>query len=148
MLTRLDQLDQVDQVSAEGSDHHVGLDTELQEPAELRSIHLASHDIDKLLGQLHVWLEPNVAPRAALEHEAEVDVYDVALLVHHDVPVVSVLDLQQELEDAVGGHTGDEVPPGSLERCRRLVSVLLEEVGVQVGVGLPAQLVPIEMKIF
>lgn len=37
------------------------------------------------------------------------DVDDVALLVQHDVAVVPVLDLQQEQQEAVGGHASDEV---------------------------------------
>lgn len=37
------------------------------------------------------------------------DVDDVALLVQHDVAVVPVLDLQQEQQEAVGGHAADEV---------------------------------------
>ena len=136
------ELDEIYEGVGVGSDHHVGLDAELHEPFELRSLHLASHDINELLGELHVGLEGHVAPGAALEHEAEVDVYDVALLVHHDVPVVSVLDLQKELEDAVGRHGCDEVSPGSLESCGRFVSVFLEEVRVEVSIRLPSQLVP------
>ena len=50
--------------------------------------------------------------------------------------------LEQKAEDTVSRHGGDEVPPGRLELGGHLVSVLLDEVGVQVGVGLPAQLVP------
>lgn len=37
------------------------------------------------------------------------DVDDVALLVQHDVAVVPVLDLQQEQQEAVGGHASDKV---------------------------------------
>lgn len=37
------------------------------------------------------------------------DVDDVALLVQHDVAVVSVLDLQQEQQEAVGGHASDKI---------------------------------------
>lgn len=37
------------------------------------------------------------------------DVDDVALLVQHDVAIVPVLDLQQEQQEAVGGHAADEV---------------------------------------
>ena len=35
---------------------------------------------------------------------------DVPLLVHHDVAVVSVLDLQQEPQHRVGCHRRDKVP--------------------------------------
>ena len=34
---------------------------------------------------------------------------DVPLLVHHDIPVVPVLDLQQVAYQRVGGHALDEV---------------------------------------
>ena len=37
------------------------------------------------------------------------DVDEVALLVQHDVAIVPVLDLQQEEQEAVGGHAADEV---------------------------------------
>lgn len=39
------------------------------------------------------------------------DMDDVALLVQHDVAVMPVLDLQQEQQEAVGGHAADEVVP-------------------------------------
>lgn len=39
------------------------------------------------------------------------DVDQVALAVQHDVAVVSVFDLQQEQQEAVGGHAADEVVP-------------------------------------
>ena len=35
--------------------------------------------------------------------------YDVSLLVDHDVAVVPVLDLKQVAHQGVGGHTLDEV---------------------------------------
>jgi len=38
----------------------------------------------------------------------------VSFAVQHDVAVVSVFDLQQEQQEAVGGHAADEVIP-SLE---------------------------------
>lgn len=34
---------------------------------------------------------------------------EVALAVQHDVAIVSVFDLQQEKQKAVGGHAADEV---------------------------------------
>ena len=37
---------------------------------------------------------------------------DVSLAVEHDVSIVSVLDLQEECDDTVGGHAHYEVPPG------------------------------------
>jgi len=40
------------------------------------------------------------------------DVDEVPLAVQHDVAIVSVLDLQQEQQEAVGGHAADEVVPG------------------------------------
>lgn len=36
---------------------------------------------------------------------------EVALAVQHDVAVVSVFDLQQEQQEAVGSHAADEVIP-------------------------------------
>lgn len=40
---------------------------------------------------------------------------EVTLAVQHDVAVVSVFDLQQEQQEAVGGHAADEVIPSLLE---------------------------------
>ena len=40
---------------------------------------------------------------------------EVALAVQHDVAVVSVFDLQQEQQEAVGGHAADEVVPSLQE---------------------------------
>lgn len=50
---------------------------------------------------------------------------EVSLAVQHDVPVVSIFDLQQEEQQAVGCHTTDEVVPclesvGATERENRL----------------------------
>lgn len=39
------------------------------------------------------------------------DVDEVAFAVQHDVAIVSVFDLQQEQQEAVGGHAADEVIP-------------------------------------
>ena len=69
------------------------------------------------------------------------NVNDMTILVHHDVAVVPVLDLEQEAEHRVGRHRGDEGPPRILERGARLVAVLLLEVVEEVGVGAAAQLV-------
>ncbi len=35
---------------------------------------------------------------------------NVSLLVHHDVAIVSVLDLEEEPDDGVGGHGSNEIP--------------------------------------
>lgn len=40
---------------------------------------------------------------------------EVTLAVQHDVAVVSVFDLQQEQQEAVGRHAADEVIPSLLE---------------------------------
>ena len=45
------------------------------------------------------------------EHKARTDVDEMPLAVQHDVAVVSVLDLQQEQQEAVSGHAADEVVP-------------------------------------
>lgn len=42
-------------------------------------------------------------------HSPLTDVDDVPLLVQHDVAIVPVLDLQQEQQEAVGGHASDKV---------------------------------------
>ena len=66
---------------------------------------------------------------------------NVALLVDHNVSVVSVLDLKQETDDRVCGHRLDEILASSLELLGRLVAVLVLEEGVEALVGLPTDLV-------
>ena len=70
------------------------------------------------------------------------NVDNVAFFVNHDISVVSVFDLEEESDDAVGRHRRDEVPAGSLERLRALLSELLLEVEEEIGVGLATNLVP------
>lgn len=67
--------------------------------------------------------------------------YDVSVDIQHDVAVVSVLDLDQEADHAVGGHRHDEVPPRRLELFRVFVAVLLQEVLVHADVRLSTELV-------
>ena len=47
------------------------------------------------------------------------NVYEMSLLVDHDVAVVPVLDLEEEADHAVRGHRGDERSPGALETLRK-----------------------------
>lgn len=60
-------------------------------------------------------LEPEVVSRGDVDHEAEIDVDNVAELVDHQVGIVPVLELEE-----VGGQRGachglDEVAPDQLE---------------------------------
>lgn len=52
---------------------------------------------------------PKKRPEADRERSLRTDVDEVALAVQHDVPVVSVFDLQQEEQQAVSCHAADEV---------------------------------------
>ena len=70
-------------------------------------------------GETYAW--PDV------EEETEVDVDDVSLAVDHDVPVVSVLDLEDVAGDGVRGHGLDEVEASTLEGDRVLPAVLGDE---------------------
>lgn len=47
--------------------------------------------------------------RRNIESPQPTDVDEVALAVQHDVAVVSVFDLQQKQQEAVGGHAADEI---------------------------------------
>mmetsp|Transcript_1418 Transcript_1418/g.4234 ORF Transcript_1418/g.4234 Transcript_1418/m.4234 type:complete len:273 (-) Transcript_1418:380-1198(-) len=68
------------------------------------------HDLQQLPGELE-WSRLEVdAPRGVAQHKPEVDVHQVARLVHQDVAVVPVLDLQQVGDQAVGGHALHERP--------------------------------------
>ncbi len=82
-----------------------------------------AHHIHHLLREFKVGLEAEVASRRTLEQEAEINVDDVALLIQHYIPVVSVFDLEEEAEDAVGGHALDEIPSGRLEALAALLPV-------------------------
>ena len=53
--------------------------------------------------------------RPNVKEETKVDVDDVSFAVDHDVPVVSVLDLEDVASDGVGGHGLDEVEASTLE---------------------------------
>ncbi len=57
---------------------------------------------------------------------------EVAFAVQHDVAVVSVFDLQQEQQEAVGGHAADEVIT-SLQRERQDINDSLQEVITELG---------------
>lgn len=83
---------------------------EVLEDVRLRALH-----------QIHVVLrefeggffEVHVAGRAG-DHETEIDVDDVAVDVHQDIVVVSILDVEEVLDDGIAGQTLDEVGDRSL----------------------------------
>jgi len=73
---------------------------------QLRSfaLRVGVHDLKQLASQFEGRsLEVDTTRRVA-EHEAKVDVDDVAPLVQHDVAVMPVLDLQEEADQAVPCH--------------------------------------------
>ena len=67
--------------------------------------------------------------------------YDVPLLVHENVAVVTVLDLKNVGDDGVGSHALDEVTAGGLEGEAVLWAVLGNEVGEEGAVDFLSQLV-------
>ena len=73
---------------------------------ELRSfaLRVGVHDLQQLTSQLEGRSFEVHTTRGVAEHEAEVDVDDVASLVEHDVAVMPVLDLQEEANQAVPCH--------------------------------------------
>ena len=119
----------------------VGSDAKVHEAAEGRRFHLAAHNHHHLFRQFYVRLEAQIASGRRLEHEAEIDVDNVAVRVDHDVAVVPIFDLKEEADEAVGGHGSDKVAPGRLELLRHLVAVFLDEVIVEAHVRLAAELV-------
>ena len=76
-----------------------------------------------------------------LKHETKVNVDNVTLLINHDIAIVSVLDLKEELHHTVGGHGGDEVPPRVLVGGRGLVPVLFKKIRMKISVSFSSQLV-------
>lgn len=70
---------------------------------------IAAHDLDEFGRQLErAGLEAEIAGRRR-QHEAEVDVYDVAVAVQQDVAVVAILDLDEIADEAVGRAALDEI---------------------------------------
>lgn len=61
--------------------------------------------------------------------------------IQHNVPVVPILDLQQEPDNTVRGHGYDKVSSCSLEFLRTFISVLLQEVLVHPNIGLSSELI-------
>ena len=74
------------------------------------ALRVGVHDFKQLASQLEgggLKVDP---PRGVAQHEAKVDVDDVASLVQHDIAVVPVLDLHEETHKAVSCHTLHKVP--------------------------------------
>ncbi len=73
---------------------------------QLRSfaLRVGVHDLKQLASQLEGRSLKVDTTRGVAEHEAKVDVDDVAPLVQHDVAVMPVLDLQEEADQAVTCH--------------------------------------------
>jgi hypothetical protein len=57
---------------------------------------------------------------------------EVAIIVYHDIAVVSVFNLQNISHNTVGGETPDEVEPGSPKLFRVFISVFFQEVLIKV----------------
>jgi len=69
-------------------------------------------------------------------------VYDVAILVDHDVTIVAILDLEQIADQRVGCHGLDKVGARRLELLGALVAVLMLEILGESTVRLSAELIP------
>lgn len=74
------------------------------------ALRVGVHDFKQLSSQLEGGSLKVDAPRGVAQHEAKVDVDDVAPLIQHDVAVVPVLDLHEEAHQAVARHALDKVP--------------------------------------
>jgi hypothetical protein len=56
---------------------------------------IPTDNVDELLGKLEIGrFKPHVFPGRPIKDEAEVNMNDVSPIVDHDVPIMSVLDLQ------------------------------------------------------
>ena len=73
---------------------------------ELRSfaLRVGVHDLKQLASQLEGGSLEVDTTRGVAEHEAKVDVDDVAPLIQHDVAIMPVLDLQEEADQTVPCH--------------------------------------------
>lgn len=74
------------------------------------ALRVGVHDFKQLSGQLEGCGLKVDAPRGVAEHEAKVDVDDVASLIQHDIAIVPVLDLHEEAHKAVACHALYKVP--------------------------------------
>lgn len=66
-------------------------------------------------------------------HSLLTDVDDVPLLVQHDVAIVPVLDLQQEQQEAIGGHASDKVVACLCGEVRGLTLALWPTLEAELG---------------
>jgi len=106
------------------------------------SLCISAQYIDELLGQLEIGrLEAHVFAGRPVEDESEVDVDEMALLIDHDIAIMSVLDLQDVADDAVGSETLGEIESCLLELLGRLAAISLQEVLVKVDLVSFAELV-------
>ena len=81
---------------------------------QLRSfaLRVGVHDLKQLASQLEGRSLEVDTTRGVAEHEAEVDVDDVAPLIQHDVAIMPVLDLQEEADQAVPCHALHKISLG------------------------------------
>lgn len=70
-----------------------GLHAQFHEPTERRSFHFAAHHENHLVSELDIWFKAQISARRTLEHEAKINVYDVALSVYHDIAIVTIFYL-------------------------------------------------------
>ena len=63
----------------------IALDTQLGEPLKRGRAQLFAHDKSHLGSDLHVGLKSHVSTGRRLDHKTEVDVYDVAIFVQHEI---------------------------------------------------------------
>lgn len=124
-----------------GPNAQIAFDDEFGEPLKGRRVYVAAHDEAHLGGDFHVGLEADVATGRAFDHEPEVDVNDVSVLVEHQIAIVSIFDLNKKHEQTVAGHGHDEIATRALKFGRVGSSVLVQKVLIQIGGRLTSDLI-------
>jgi hypothetical protein len=98
------------------ADSQESFHAQLHEPHELFCIRFASHDINHFLAELERRIfEFEIAAWRNVENEPEVDVYNVPFVVHQNVSVVAILNLEDVGDDGIGCHTLYKIAAGGLE---------------------------------
>lgn len=123
--------DNVRQVFAVLSGSQKGLDAELLEPPVRLRVCGATHDRNHFLCQLERSTLKLDATRGNVEAETKVDVQNMTCVINHNVSVVTILELKEVGDDAVGCHTLDKVVAGFLESNGILAAVLGDKVVVE-----------------
>ena len=97
------------------------------------SLRISTQDIDKLLRKFKIgWLKSHVVTRRPIKNESKINMDKMALLIYHDVSIVTIFDLQNVTHKTIGCQTLCKVETSLLELLWWFTTISLQEVFVQV----------------